>query len=1795
MIKITAKKRVEEYLKNNNIKTNRFYGKCLLTDRGFLVIGDILSKEEGNLLLREDGDRLQIFTGKDNSYFETEKFYEFSIYIPAEQSKKDLVVVLDLKNLPPIEININPYQEIVRLRYERLDNPEANKMIANLMREIGKGLYSSKQRMIFELLQNADDTPAGNEVSFHIDAYYDYLLIMHNGLPFNQDDVEAITSAAESTKRNDRKKTGYKGIGFKSVFTDSEEVLIKSGGFQFVFKRNHTAYTNFDSFYLGKKRYTDYPTLLVEDKLKYAKQRKTFNGNTDIPWQLIPVWSHNLPKSLENSKLATYNNNVGFAIKFGKDKVDEYLEAVASFSDSPQFMLFLRHVNNFKAFKSYINIITIKKIGQNPVLIERINQDGNTLKLTYFKKEIDDIKVNDEALAEEGIIIYKRQRENEYGEVSHYFSSDIKGEKPIESIPPKLASFDETAITFAVPIIDKIIRAEPNYLLGRSFSSFFTFLPMKETRISLPFLINADFVPSADRESLQGDNEWNEYIISKIAYNHVKWIKEIAENSINNKEKQPEYLSLLLKELLPDDFSIRMIIKKYNYTYLKSINEVGFIISDKNSICKTSEILIDSTGISTQLGTEFFYSITVTEKHLPNININATYLLYEYLEIQKFKSKNLVDLLTQTENKLILKAAIKLLKIDEYLQFLNWFNEFIYLNTVSSDWLLSMPIIRIKDEVVSFIDALSNGQYHFKTQRTKNIELILPKIGFDLSDIYIDDQKYQHLNGILLQQDTYLKTDLKLYEHIAAANNLSNLTATEKNTLITFFESLDEVGKARYAKSLSLFKSKQKDGLLKPLNRLISNSCIGLPDWLSDFAIDSEEEKALSITFQTHLLKEKDLFEKLFCNSDSFTEIIANINAENIAEFYSYLLKLHEAKPKDANIDYSKIPWVFLESNSTFAPASAVYWPESITKLSAPKYASIKLIFETNTDEKLPHQAALQIKAPFALGGKHLKLTEITPKPNSFDVIAVNDFLDWAEANGEKDLLNHLSFSKIDVKFSMGKVSRTLCYYTADESLITFIQVSAINTKLSLFPKELYTNERHKIGLLEGISLLKHLIENGLSTPALAKYIQGANDTQLSIQYLEMLAELNINSSKSYTIEDAEFKILKLVVQHLIDDDAKLASFKKKILLDSHSFVEKAFSDDIRFYKEGVAPIEIKTKLKEILPAYQNQTYSISNVILKFIDFRDDSKLIKIFKSESRTPSRIYKELNELKPTYFSPAQTFFLSYYKTLNPNEDVFKDKVLFANANSDNPIQYKSDVHEFLEICLKENSYIGFLAQGILQTFNPINLVSSEEYAIDVEKLPIWLSEWVNKSDTDTKNSYLKLIGINDESSPVVLYRKAIKETQLEPMAVNCALINNDTLLINSLTWLSLQNINSNFILKKEVLQPLYQKLLNRKVTIDKLMFPYLLKYEVDSYSLYNVNEGDELHFIHLGWGEFKQLIFSNVESTNKITDEVLPKVYRDAWKVIEKPFEKMADSDNIVSKSFPFDEEYYQEWALKSQFNIQIYNGTQLPYLIKYNGILINSIKDKYADYIGNIYYVVESKKESILFYLEGVLPESALNALKLQKQNLIEKEKEAEKKIQFTEEESEVWRKLFGNEIPQEFYLDINLAACVTALVVLSKNGYNVSKADSNLFSSHGFAQVEPVFKQESDVPLTIMCRSAIGGILYLTAQAWDRLDNKDIHLFVKTGRKENNSHLFLDKNDVLKISDTKYQVFRVEADSESSTTDQILRGEFAKDKIWLILKMKDTDTYKSIFEGGIKRNEENPDYDNLNTSENSPY
>ena len=87
-------------------------------------------------------------------------------------------------------------------------------------------MYSDSTHFIFELLQNADDYGA-TEVSFELQP--DRLLISHNGIPFAEENVKAITYFGRSTSAEDLVKTGRFGVGFKSVFAFTATPIIMSG------------------------------------------------------------------------------------------------------------------------------------------------------------------------------------------------------------------------------------------------------------------------------------------------------------------------------------------------------------------------------------------------------------------------------------------------------------------------------------------------------------------------------------------------------------------------------------------------------------------------------------------------------------------------------------------------------------------------------------------------------------------------------------------------------------------------------------------------------------------------------------------------------------------------------------------------------------------------------------------------------------------------------------------------------------------------------------------------------------------------------------------------------------------------------------------------------------------------------------------------------------------------------------------------------------------------------------------------------------------------------------------------------------------------------------------------------------------------------------------------------------------------------------------------------------------------------------------------------------------------------
>ena len=119
-------------------------------------------------------------------------------------------------------------------------SPESSQDIANSLESLSTDIYTDSKRFIYEMLQNADDASSSSgKLEIQIQIIGQYLVISHKGEMFTEIDIESICSVGDGNKKGDENKTGFKGIGFKSVFSHSDYVIINSGNYCFRFDKNN--------------------------------------------------------------------------------------------------------------------------------------------------------------------------------------------------------------------------------------------------------------------------------------------------------------------------------------------------------------------------------------------------------------------------------------------------------------------------------------------------------------------------------------------------------------------------------------------------------------------------------------------------------------------------------------------------------------------------------------------------------------------------------------------------------------------------------------------------------------------------------------------------------------------------------------------------------------------------------------------------------------------------------------------------------------------------------------------------------------------------------------------------------------------------------------------------------------------------------------------------------------------------------------------------------------------------------------------------------------------------------------------------------------------------------------------------------------------------------------------------------------------------------------------------------------------------------------------------------------------
>jgi hypothetical protein len=380
----------------------------------------------------------------------------------------------------PLDMKKDFIKELFNSR-SQYNNMEQTQIMSSLFDIISSDIYPDPKRFIIEILQNCDDSAFEytNEMKLRFTFKDNTIFISHNGKPFDKEDIKSLCSSGFSTKKNNLKATGYKGLGFKSVFQHSEKVLICSDGYKFRFEK---AFFN--------KDYSE------GDGKMLANEQPSIN----MPWHIIPIWTED--DELDDFTLTEIKGwNVNFILFFqAKSTFEECKSFIIETEKDLNYFLFLKSKNiELSICEEFTQISSLKKslIDENIILLKRENVSNY-----FYNYEGDPVAI-------------KSLGEN--------FINQVNNDK---TLPTKLKDAEfKISVNIAVQL-NKLNNN--NYTIEELPSDkrlIYAFLPTK-ANYNFPFLINSNFILDASRTQLR-ENYWNTAIFSHLPNIISKFQKEL--------------------------------------------------------------------------------------------------------------------------------------------------------------------------------------------------------------------------------------------------------------------------------------------------------------------------------------------------------------------------------------------------------------------------------------------------------------------------------------------------------------------------------------------------------------------------------------------------------------------------------------------------------------------------------------------------------------------------------------------------------------------------------------------------------------------------------------------------------------------------------------------------------------------------------------------------------------------------------------------------------------------------------------------------------------------------------------------------------------------------------------------------------------------------------------------------------------------------------------------------------------------------------------------------------------------
>lgn len=1317
--------------------------------------------------------------------FENGQYYEIELIPPVVEDVTDAVknpYLFSFKILSESPV-FNPYERAVSKNFRKFSDPKSNLSLAGLLDEVGMNMYSSRKRMFFELLQNADDASALNGVQMKVAVLNNYLIITHNGFAFNRNDFEAITSASNSNKRHSSEKTGYKGIGFKSVFTNSQKVYIKSGGFFFVFDKESSLFQDFKSFYFNARKLE---TIESQEEFMddYRLEYQNFDREKHIPWHLLPLWCDTIPEEIFNTIFRPGSANVAIALNMDEVSTEDYRKIILDVLQNPRFMLFLRKTKRIQYIDEFKNTISIGKVSKNNIVTLKnsfIEEDRSSDFLV--DEEVGKTSITDDKL-KDGNEPFRRVRE---GERIYFVEDTDKGPRKLDSIPERIAASEETKISFAIPL-DK----DGHYIVGSGKeNALYAYLPMNDMRFRFPFYINGDFVLSSDREGVKDENLWNQFLFKKIGEILPIWVSKLANAN------QKDYLNFLLDATMDEEVEgTQHLTAKFNKAYTSSLCSTSFILNHKGTLSKLEEIIVDKSGLSKVIGEDLFCQLIGTEKVLPHPNCCADILNSDLIKsfglVEYIKSDLVIARLSQPQNLKHIRHWFDLAAPDMAQKAFKWIMKKYNHSTTDARYYLleNMPTVKVGAHFRTLSEIKNNPNIVLCNSTFKDVARLIEQLGFKCSE----DVSEHEISNYVSTKKAWQEYNIKTFSLIKRRTSITAISVDDRYSLFTHFAKKEVMASMRAndceLTSWALFSNSSGD--IKPLQDLIhinQEKCKGL---LSDYIFSEEEYRENVVT--NYIMPGREYYNKIvYKNWGSLcSKVTSSDNAillYNLATTTYNQAELEKQTVKSLTnargIDEYSVVWV----DTTFKNRSECF----INSLASRK-EEFRSVIEKITSLSIPDTniiEALQQK-PFSL--KDQSICNLTLSSNiGLSLEETKNLLEYCK-RGEESLFSKYYITKTEDKFYLSSLEKgSIVAYSSDEDVTKLITEEI--TSIHLLPSEL-SEYRYLADVFKGDQLKKEMIsrkdryeitENSFASQedSVFRWIKVASS--INEGYRETFVEMG--KKLHYTISTTEsYKVASLKLQQDVTLGGKkypLSELKPSddlVVRSINILIERLRANGIKAYAinvlfnltedEGLAQ-SIFTEINKTGRVIQNGTQ------LAFVLNYGAKNNISIYNCRLCADKRISGTV------WYSEAFNFVKSDNLLPDQYKDVLKYiDVPFTLVTSKFSIQKSVNDYSHINNTLDENQQKTLLdyifKKWDADSNNQLNDVNrnyvnnalniditkqllSEKYALQEEQIPIVLTSWLNADPNSKEKKVLfvkDVLSLKDEDCDIVRIRKYIQ---------------------------------------------------------------------------------------------------------------------------------------------------------------------------------------------------------------------------------------------------------------------------------------------------------------------------------------------------------------------------------------------------------------------------------------------------